>query len=75
MTTPRIEVTPSSFTVDDGLINDLLDLSTYGQIDGSHHKNWVIDQMVRTMLGDNYETFVNWYEDEGEYEWDTGIAP
>lgn len=34
----------------------------YGQVDGSHHRLWVIDQMLRKLLGD-------------DYEWDTGIAP
>ena len=51
----------------------------YGQTDGSHHRLWVIDQMVRTLCGDNYEEWVKTYQfDEDtkeEYEWDTGIAP
>lgn len=56
----------------------------YGQIDGSHHKMWVIDQLVRTLCGDkeHYEEFVKEYEhsdiedDYDEYyEWDVGIAP
>lgn len=49
----------------------------YGQIDGAHHKAWVIDQMVRT-LSDDYTKVINDYEmdEEGnEYEWDCGIAP
>lgn len=50
----------------------------YGQIDGGHHRIWVIDQMVRMLTGDRYEQFVKDYckgEDGEEYEWDTGIAP
>ena len=51
----------------------------YGQVDGSHHKAWVIDQIVRIITVDDYEEWVNKYEyDEEtgeEYEWDTGIAP
>lgn len=51
----------------------------YGQIDGSHHKMWVIDQMVRTLTGDNYEEIVKQYCDgedgENTYEWDCGVAP
>lgn len=31
---------------------------SFGQIDGSHHKGWVIDQMVRHLLGDDYEGWV-----------------
>lgn len=52
---------------------------SYGQIDGSHHKMWVIDQMVRTLLGkEEYSKWVASYETpDGEdyYVWDTGIAP
>lgn len=40
----------------------------YGMIDGSHHKNWVIDQVMRIIKKDKYENFVRDYEykdDEG----------
>ena len=47
----------------------------YGQIDGNHHKMWVIDQIVRVLLGDGYEKWVEEYEGDDEYEWDVGIAP
>jgi hypothetical protein len=30
----------------------------YGGIDGAHHKDWVIDQMVRALTGDAYKKFV-----------------
>ena len=57
-------------------INNAIDLAfQYAQIDGSHHKMWVIDQMLRTLLGGNYDNFVKEYEEDGEYTWDTGIAP
>lgn len=51
----------------------------YGQIDGDHHKAWVIDRMVRFLTGDKYEAFVA-YAKEGEdgpetYGWDEGIPP
>ena len=48
----------------------------YGQIDGGHHKMWVIDQMVRVLLKteDAYKQWVLEYEGE-DYDWDTGIAP
>lgn len=49
----------------------------YGQIDGSHHRVWAIDQIVR-ILSDNYPKFISDYEtdeDGNEYEWDCGIAP
>lgn len=51
----------------------------WGGIDGEHHKQWVIDQMVRALMGDGYE---RWVKDvcAGEdgpdtYSWDEGIAP
>lgn len=51
----------------------------YGQIDGDHHKTWVIDQIVRKLMGYKYDTFikaVNYGKDGPDtYEWDTGIAP
>lgn len=52
----------------------------FGQIDGAHHKAWVIDQMVRALCDDKekYEKWVEAYQTpDGEdyYEWDTGIAP
>ena len=46
----------------------------YGQIDGSHHRVWCIDQMVRE-LADDYGNFIKEYEEDGEYTWDIGIAP
>lgn len=48
---------------------------SFSQIDGSHHKAWVIDQMVRKLTGENYEKFISDYCEDGNYEWDTGIAP
>lgn len=51
----------------------------YGPIDGAHHKDWVIDQMVRALTGDKYEQFVREIKagDDGPetYEWNEGIAP
>lgn len=52
----------------------------YGQIDGDHHKTWVIDQMVRVLTGDKYNEFVKEYEideetGEKEWIWKNGIAP
>ena len=37
-------------------IKEALNLAwQYGQIDGSHHKMWVIDQMVRVLCEDEEE--------------------
>ena len=54
---------------------------SYGQIDGDHHKTWVIDQMVRELCGteEEYKKWVDLYEApvgyEDYYKWDVGIAP
>lgn len=51
----------------------------YGGIDGSHHKAWVIDQMVRILAGDDYERIVAEAKDGDDgpdtYDWDEGVAP
>ena len=47
----------------------------FGQIEGDHHKAWVIDQMIRSLLRDRYYEWVEDYEDNGNYVWDVGIAP
>lgn len=52
---------------------------SYGQIDGAHHKMWVIDQMVRVLCGNDYEKWIKAYETpfggNDYYKWDAGIAP
>ena len=56
-------------------------IARYGQIDGAHHKAWIIDQVTRALLGDGYGAFVEEMrgetEENGEreYDWYTGIAP
>lgn len=52
----------------------------YGGIDGGHHKQWVIDQMVRALTTPKeYEEFVTTAKagEDGPdtYEYDEGIAP
>lgn len=61
-------------------IREAIDIAvSYGGIDGGHHKAWVIDQMVRVLAGDSYDSIVAdacFGEDGPEtYEWDEGIAP
>lgn len=52
---------------------DLAD--SYGNIDGSHRKEWVIDQMVRALLAEkDYREFREEREKDG-YGWSEGIAP
>jgi len=50
-----------------------------GGIDGAHHKDWVLDQTLRILAGDNYDQLVidaKAGEDGADtYEYSTGIAP
>jgi hypothetical protein len=46
----------------------------WAYIDGAHHKQWVIDQMVRAITGAGYDKWVWQYE--AQYgDWDEGVAP
>lgn len=48
----------------------------YSQDDGSHHKAWAIDQMVRALTTSDYEDWIAEYRqgDDGPetYSWDEG---
>lgn len=48
----------------------------YGGYDGSHHKQWALDQALRILSGDDYKTIIKEYENGEEgpntYEWGTG---
>jgi hypothetical protein len=52
---------------------------TYGGIDGCHHKQWVIDQMLRQLSQERYEEIIKEFctgeDGPNTYYWDTGIAP
>lgn len=54
-------------------------IKEYGGIDGSHHKQWLLDRIIRRLLVDDYQKWVDEYqngEDGPEtYQWDEGIAP
>lgn len=61
-------------------IDDAINIAVrYGGNDGSHHKAWVIDQMVRKLAGDEYEQIVtdakSGEDGPDTYEWDEGVAP
>lgn len=51
----------------------------YGGIDGDHHKQWLIDQVLRALCGRKYKEWVKNFEDGEDgpqtYEWDEGVAP
>jgi hypothetical protein len=75
----------------DNVERALLIARRFGGIDGAHHKDWVIDQMVRALtgcppinddvLGDSkeYQEFVaeSCVGEEGPntYSWNVGVAP
>lgn len=52
---------------------------TYGAEAGEHHKQWLIDQIVRALTRDGYDQWVEVFKagEDGPYtyEWDRGIAP
>lgn len=54
-------------------------IKTYGGFDGGHHKQWLLDQIVRKITGNTYEQWVSEWEDGEDgpksYQWDCGIAP
>jgi hypothetical protein len=53
----------------------VLDFITKHNVSGEHHKNWLLDQIVRKLTGKDYEKWVKEYEQDGEYAWDTGTPP
>jgi hypothetical protein len=54
-------------------------LYEHGQAAGEEHKQWLIDQVVRVLTGDDYPFWVKQYEnpegDEIMASWETGVAP
>lgn len=71
-----------------GSKNAVAAILRYGGIDGGHHKQWVIDQALRHILGDQYDAVIAEYNDAVRQEngetieefdpqdgWDEGIAP
>jgi hypothetical protein len=70
---------PESDSIEDRATTALRYAFSYGQVDGEHHKAWVIDQMVRALTGSGYEAAIDRScdgEDGPEtYYWDEGIAP
>lgn len=64
------EVTPLT-TAEERIANAVNIASQYGPDEGSHHKDWVIDQMCRALLGTGYNA---WRSLRRPY-WSEGIAP
>lgn len=61
-------------------LDQILDLLyRYKSVDGAHHKDWLLNQIARAALEDEYQAWIQKYK-EGEdgpdtYEWDEGIPP
>lgn len=48
-------------------------ISSYGQIDGAHHKNWVLDQVARILHGTPViSSMATWDNGESEVRFETG---
>ena len=60
----------------------LMFIAQWGAVDGAHHKQWVLDQVVKIALGHDEKRYTEWVmmHNRGEdgpntYSWDEGIAP
>lgn len=76
----EIETVLNMLKEKDKQIEEVLNLIfEFGQIDGDHHKAWVIDQIVKILTKDKYDEWVRNYvydEETGDtYSWYKGIAP
>jgi hypothetical protein len=69
-----LENEPNSVRIDLALQT----IDAYGSCDGAHHKQWVLDQVVK-ILAPDYDQWVRSHnsgeEGPNKYSWDTGIAP
>ena len=66
---------PLLHTTDQERLDAAVDVALhFGSIDGAHHKAWVIDQMLRHLLGPAYQETIRRRSD-ADYPWDEGIAP
>jgi hypothetical protein len=54
-------------------------IERFGGTDGAHHKQWLIDQILRALTGNDYVKWVAEWESGAHgpktYFWDDGIAP
>ena len=49
-------------------------IEMYGQIDGSHHKQWLIDQIARILKGTNVLVTIAKWENYREYRYNLSEA-
>lgn len=50
-------------------------IEQHAYIDGAHHKQWVLDQVIRQLKEKDYDQWAKTYEYLSGGEWDKGIAP
>lgn len=54
-------------------------IERFGGIDGAHHKDWVLDQVVRILTAEKYDQWVVEMKDGEDgpetYDYSVGIAP
>ena len=49
-------------------------IDQYGDVDGAHHKQWLLDQCMRVLLRNEYSVWFTERYQKG-YDWDQGVAP
>lgn len=54
-------------------------LLDWGDVHEAQHKMWVIDQTLRILAGDDYDSLIKQHscgeDGPGTYYWDIGVAP
>ena len=65
---PAAGPTSRADALEDRIVGAVGNALHYGRIDGGHHKMWVIDQMLRGLLADEYdEVIAKWCKnDDGD---------
>lgn len=75
--------TPDRPKTDAEKVRDALNiLWENGQVEGAHHKTWVIDQLLRALTDDGGPKYDGWahewehpWNEDVDYRWERGIAP
>lgn len=57
------------------ILNAIEFIAEWGTVDGAHHKQWVVDQVMRILAGESYENFVADFREVHLDDWPVGIAP
>ena len=68
------------FDLEERFVKALEIALSYGPLERAENKMWCIDQMVRTLLKDEYEKVIADYRAPGEngfepYIWEEGVKP